>query len=84
VSHHLPRFGNDITSVQHYNAVRGGWVSIGLAYLFPIKENKPIILRRDSVTQIPSFEKDWEHANIPVAPADYHADMTRRTSILPG
>ena len=78
---HLQRFGNDVPAIQHYSPARGGWVNISTAFLFTIKEGKPIVLRRDGVTQMSSFDKDWEHANRPVGPVDYHLDMTnvRRT-----
>ena len=49
---------------------------MSLGYLFTIKEGKPIVLRREGVTEIPSFDEDWELANASLAPTDYHADMT--------
>jgi len=61
--------------MQQYSTARGGWVTLSLAYLFPIKEGKPIVLQRDGVIQIPSLDDDWGHANIPTAPADYHNDI---------
>jgi hypothetical protein len=46
-----------------------------------VKQGKPIVLRRDGVTHIPSFDEDWKRANHPLAPNDYYTDITsvRRT-----
>ena len=61
--------------IQHYSPVRGGWVCVGLSYLFTVKEGMPIVLRREGVTQLPTFDADWAHANMARAPTDYHRDI---------
>lgn len=51
-------------------------MSVSPNFLFSVKYGKPVVLRRDGVTQIPSFDEDWERANRSTAPTDYHADIT--------
>jgi len=74
-SRHLEKFGTNIMGIQHYSPVRGGWVCVGLSYLFTVKEGMPIVLRREGVTQLPTFDADWAHANMARAPTDYHRDI---------
>lgn len=77
VSRHLARFGSDITSIEQYSDIHGGWVSVALTYLFTVKDGKPIVIRRAGTNEIPSFDQDWARANRSIAPTDYHAEITR-------
>lgn len=69
-SHHLAKFGEGVKAFQQYSDVRGGWVSVSPNFFFSVKDGKPVVLRRDGVTQIPSFDEDWERANRSTAPTN--------------
>ena len=66
----LPRFGRDITALQHYAFPQLIWTSVGrLDHVFKVEKTKVIILRRKGVKDVLGLDEEVERIlRPPVAP----------------